>query len=155
MAFCRGPDLQAVGVLPTGWGGAVARATSATALVPCMTGGMLGTLLRTPGSQAVFLTGMLSGFMPCGLVYAYLALATSREGPLPGSVTMIVFGLGTVPLMVLTGSGLSLVSPARRHFVLRLAGWCVVATGLISSARGVYALQLDSAQPEAACPFCE
>ena len=32
--------------------------------------------------------------MPCGLVYAYLALATSREGPLSGSLTMIVFGLG-------------------------------------------------------------
>ena len=98
---------------------------------------------------------MVSGFMPCGLVYAYLALATSRHDPWRASLTMIAFGLGTVPLMVMTGAGLSLVSPSRRQFVLRLAAWCVVVTGLIAVARGIYGLQLDSNGAGENCPFCQ
>ncbi len=126
-----------------------------THVAPCLAPGLLGGLLRAPGSRAAFLAGMVSGFMPCGLVYAYLALATSRQDPFSGSLTMIVFGLGTVPLMVMTGTGLSLLSPSRRRLVLRLAAWCVVVTGLIAFGRGVYGLQIDSQSPQASCPFCE
>jgi len=128
--------------------------TRAAAIIPCLTGGMLGSLLRTPGSQAAFLGGMLTGFFPCGLVYAYLALATSTNNPVAGLITMVAFGLGTVPLMVLTGAGMSLASPAKREFVLRLAACCVVATGVIALARGVYALEPAPSKSEASCPFC-
>lgn len=133
---------------------AVAGGTSIAAAVPCMAGGTIGSLFRTSGWQPAFLAGMLTGFLPCGLVYAYLALATSSGAPLSGSSIMAVFGLGTVPLMVLTGSGMSLVSPARRQFVLRLAAWCVVATGLIALARGAYAFAAPPAETAASCPLC-
>lgn len=132
---------------------AVAGGAMASAVVPCMAGGTIGTLFRAPGLQAAFLAGMLTGFLPCGLVYAYLALATSSSQPLAGSSIMAAFGLGTIPLMVLTGSGLSMVSPARRQAVLRLAAWCVVATGLIALARGTYAINLP-AETAASCPLC-
>ena len=128
----------------------------APAIASCLAGGTLGSLLRTPGSQAAFLAGMLTGFLPCGLVYAYLALATSTNDPLVGSATMLAFGLGTLPLMILTGAGMSLVSPAKRQIVLRLAAWCVVATGVIAVVRGAYALNLAPSEPAAAsCPFCD
>jgi len=134
---------------------AAQRQTSSLSIVSCLTGGLVGSLLRTPGSRAAFLAGMLTGFLPCGLVYAYLVLATSTNDPLAGLATMVTFGLGTIPLMVLTGAGMSLVSPARRQFALRLAAWCVVVTGVIALARGGYAFQLPLSEPVAGCLFCE
>jgi sulfite exporter TauE/SafE len=140
---------------PMGSGGPTVRGTLGSAIIPsCLAGGMLGPLLRSGGSQAAFLAGMLTGFLPCGLVYAYLALAASTHNPLAGLLTMVAFGLGTVPLMVLTGAGMSLVNPARRQFVLRLAAWCVVITGVIALARGVYAFETEPSKPEPSCPFC-
>ncbi|HXY35153.1 MAG TPA: sulfite exporter TauE/SafE family protein, partial [Planctomycetaceae bacterium] len=36
-----------------------------------------GGLLRSPKTSHVFLAGVATGFLPCGLVYAYLALAAA------------------------------------------------------------------------------
>jgi sulfite exporter TauE/SafE len=120
----------------------------------CPFTGGLGGLLRSRGAAAAFLAGVFTGFLPCGLVYAYLALATSAGGLWQGWLTMACFGLGTVPLMVLTGSGGSLLSVINRQRVLRVAAICVVVTGLISLARGAGALQLRGSSVTSACPLC-
>ncbi|MGD9645198.1 MAG: sulfite exporter TauE/SafE family protein [Pirellulales bacterium] len=120
----------------------------------CPFGGSLGSLLRSGGATAAFLAGVFTGFLPCGLVYAYLALATSAGGLWQGWLTMACFGLGTVPLMVLTGSGGSLLSIVNRQRVLRVAAICVVVTGMISLARGAGALQFGDANVTSACPLC-
>ena len=44
------------------------------------------------------------GFLPCGLVYSALALALTSAKPLTASTTMLAFGLGTLPMMLLAGS---------------------------------------------------
>ena len=147
--------LVLVGRLSTRKQAPASHGVHSAAIVSCLTGGMVGSLLRTPGSQAAFLAGMLTGFLPCGLVYAYLALATSTNDPFAGLITMVAFGLGTIPLMVLTGAGMSLASPTKRQFVLRLAAWCVVVTGVIALARGAYAINLAPSKPAVSCPFCD
>lgn len=43
--------------------------------------------------------GLLTGLLPCGLVYAGLALALAAPGPLWGALVMVSFGLGTIPLL--------------------------------------------------------
>lgn len=120
----------------------------------CLATGMLGTFLRAPGWGYVFLAGMLTGFLPCGLVYAFLALATSAGNPAAGMATMATFGLGTVPLMVLTGGAAALVTPAVRVRMLKVAAWCVVVTGIVSIARGVNAWELGPRDATPACPLC-
>ncbi len=82
----------------------------------------------------------MTGLLPCGLVYGFLALACSTASLPRGAATMAAFGLGTVPLMVLTGTGASLVSMVTRRRLLRFAAWCVVLTGIVSLARGTMAL---------------
>lgn len=59
----------------------------------------LGKLLqrRTVGSQ--FLFGGLNGLLPCGLVYVACAAATATSSLLSGLQYMLLFGLGTVPMM--------------------------------------------------------
>ncbi len=49
--------------------------------------------------------GLITGLLPCGLVYAALALALAATSPLEGALVMVVFGMGTVPLL----AGLSAV----------------------------------------------
>lgn len=120
----------------------------------CAFTGSLGQLLRSRGAAAAFLAGVFTGLLPCGLVYAYLALATSAGGLWQGWLTMVCFGLGTVPLMVLAGSGGSLLSIASRRRVLRVAAICVIVTGLISIARGATAMHRPGTNVTGSCPLC-
>jgi sulfite exporter TauE/SafE len=59
----------------------------------------LGRLLnrRTVASQLLF--GGLNGLLPCGLVYVACAAATATGSLVGGLQYMLVFGLGTVPMM--------------------------------------------------------
>ena len=47
--------------------------------------------------------GMVWGFLPCGLVYAALAVAATIGDPLKAGLTMLAFGLGTLPAMLSAG----------------------------------------------------
>ncbi|HET7883680.1 MAG TPA: sulfite exporter TauE/SafE family protein [Acetobacteraceae bacterium] len=50
-----------------------------------------------------YLLGIVLGFLPCGLLYAALATAAAAGTPLLGALGMLVFGLGTVPALVIVG----------------------------------------------------
>lgn len=47
--------------------------------------------------------GALWGWLPCGLVYSALALAMSMGEPLLSSLSMLGFGLGTLPALLVSG----------------------------------------------------
>ena len=55
--------------------------------------------LRARDASLVVL-GMLNGLLPCGLVAVALTGATSTAGVLAGARFMLLFGLGTLPLML-------------------------------------------------------
>jgi len=114
----------------------------------------LKAYLTTPGWTGAFLAGIATGFIPCGLVYAFLLKAASAGSLWLGGATMAAFGAGTVPLMVVTGSGGALLSATSRARALRLAAWCVVLAGAISIGRGVAQFQTTDSAPVAPCPFC-
>jgi sulfite exporter TauE/SafE len=52
--------------------------------------------------KALFL-GALWGWLPCGLVYAALALAMTQPAPLLAGTAMLAFGLGTLPAVLAAG----------------------------------------------------
>lgn len=61
------------------------------------------TLLYKKNSKpSVILLGMLNGILPCGLVYIALAGAATSGNWLSGSLFMGSFGLGTLPLLILS-----------------------------------------------------
>ena len=120
----------------------------------CFLGSQFASLLRGGRLENVFAAGILTGFLPCGLVYAFLSLAASTGSVGWGAAVMAVFGLGTVPLMVLTGVGGSLLSLVSRRRMMKAAAWCVVLTGLLTVARGAAFVQLTDEAPPADCPFC-
>ena len=56
----------------------------------------------TSARKALFL-GAIWGWLPCGLVYSALAYAMAQAHPLAAGSTMLAFGLGTLPAVLLTG----------------------------------------------------
>jgi sulfite exporter TauE/SafE len=140
--------LRATGILPR-------RGVRQTAGGFCPAQGVLATFLTAPGWHSAFLAGLLTGFLPCGLVYAYLVLAASTESLFQGALGMAIFGAGTGPLMMLTGAGASVLGLAARRHLLRAAAWCVVLTGLLTIHRGVEVVRASEAGTAVRCPYCE
>ncbi|MFO0903091.1 MAG: sulfite exporter TauE/SafE family protein [Pirellulales bacterium] len=131
------------------------RRTIAGGQTPCLAGTMFSGFLRMPGRTAAFLAGVLTGLLPCGLLYGMIALAASTHDLVAGLTTMLVFGLGTAPILIATGCGGSLLGLAARRKLYVVAAWCMVLTGGISLARGaVFLAQKPSADKPPACPLC-
>ncbi|MAO08825.1 MAG: hypothetical protein CL596_08950 [Alteromonas sp.] len=59
----------------------------------------LGQQLKKRSPDTFFTIGFLNGFLPCGLVYMAIFGAIASGGLWEGSVYMLAFGLGTIPLM--------------------------------------------------------
>ncbi len=60
-------------------------------------------LLPVRSPLQAFFFGLLWGWLPCGLVYSTLILATSAGDSLHGAVFMLAFGLGTLPAVMTAG----------------------------------------------------
>jgi sulfite exporter TauE/SafE len=73
---------------PPGWGRRVAALTR--------------RIDRTHWSGGLQL-GLTLGFLPCGFLYAALAVAATTGQPAGGALAMLGFGLGTVPSLVVVG----------------------------------------------------
>src|SRR5437016_5554171 len=97
----------------------------------------LRELLKTSGIAAPLAFGVLNGFLPCPLVYAFAAQAAASAGALPGFLTMASFGLGTFPAMLLMGGVGRMLAPAWRQRGVWLAGSCILLLGLITLGRGI------------------
>ncbi len=90
---------------------------------------------RNLGSQ--FALGSLNGLLPCGLVYVACAGAAASGSWREGTVFMLAFGAGTVPMMLgigLLGRRLSL---ALRFKWQKLIPASVVVMGLLLILRGM------------------
>lgn len=94
-------------------------------------------LLKRFPHGAVLGVGILNGLLPCGLVYAAIAGALSTTSGWEGGVFMALFGLGTLPfLLVFTIGGHRLGPGWRARFrlvqpaLLALAGALLISRGL-------------------------
>jgi len=59
----------------------------------------LGTALKKKTADTFLTIGFLNGFLPCGLVYMAVFGAMATGSLANGSLYMVLFGLGTIPLM--------------------------------------------------------
>lgn len=90
-------------------------------------------LLPVRTYRQALLFGMVWGWLPCGLVYAALAVAATTGDPLDGGLAMLAFGAGTLPAVM--GAGLMtglLASAARKPRVRKAAGLLIILMALAS-----------------------
>jgi sulfite exporter TauE/SafE len=64
-------------------------------------------LLPVKSKSQALLFGMVWGWLPCGLIYTALALAASTGDILQSAVTMLSFGVGTLPAVM----GVGIITP--------------------------------------------
>lgn len=86
---------------------------------------------RRTGIAGRFTLGLITGLLPCGLLWSALAVAVAGGSPVVGATAMAAFWMGTVPLLAGAAAGLrrlAAASPwARRGLALG-----VLAAGLWS-----------------------
>jgi sulfite exporter TauE/SafE len=63
--------------------------------------------------RQMLLTGMVMGLLPCGLSYAAYSRALATVDPWQGGIGLLAFGSGTLPGLLLVGSGAAAL--ARRY----------------------------------------
>lgn len=86
---------------------------------------------RIPQSLRLFLLGMAWAAMPCGLLYAVLALSAMSGSAGFGAVLLAAFGLGSAPL--LGGSGALLASAGRLRALRHAGGLLMIAAGAMTA----------------------
>ncbi len=114
-----------------------------------------GKTMQHTGNSAVFLLGMLNGLLPCGLTYLAMSYCLTLNHFTEGVIFMIVFGLGTIPLM--TG-GLWLMGVAMSRLKLsyrKINTILLIALGSLIMGRAVFGHGPHTQYLEGKAPFGE
>jgi sulfite exporter TauE/SafE/copper chaperone CopZ len=86
--------------------------------------------------KSPLIVGLLNGLMPCGPLQAMQLYALSTGSPLKGAVSMLLFSLGTVPLMFGLGALSSLLSKKFTRKVMTAGAVLVTVLGLTMFSQG-------------------
>lgn len=89
------------------------------------------------GKHGPLVVGMLNGLMPCGPLQAMQLYALGTGSILAGATSMLLFSLGTVPLMFGFGALSSLLSGKFTKKMMKVSALLVVILGIIMVNRGL------------------
>jgi sulfite exporter TauE/SafE/copper chaperone CopZ len=88
-------------------------------------------------SNSPLYVGLLNGLMPCGPLQAMQLYALSTGNPLTGALSMLLFSLGTVPLMFGLGALSSILSKKFTHRMMRVSAVLVTMLGVFMFSSGM------------------
>ncbi|WP_299323505.1 sulfite exporter TauE/SafE family protein [uncultured Maribacter sp.] len=97
----------------------------------------LGKELKKKSPDTFLTIGFLNGFLPCGLVYMALFGSIAMGDALQGSLYMMLFGLGTLPLMTAAIYFSNLLKGGIRQKVQKVIPVFVVIIGVLFILRGL------------------
>lgn len=99
-----------------------------------------------------FYVGLLNGLMPCGPLQAMQLYALGTGSFLAGAFSMLMFSLGTVPLMFAFGAISTLLSSRFTHKMMQVSAVLVMVLGLFMMGRGLTlsGVQIGTTAPAAA-----
>lgn len=97
----------------------------------------LGSQLKKRTPDTFFTIGFLNGFLPCGLVYMALLGAVGEANVWEGSLYMVLFGVGTIPLMTTAIYLGNFLKGEVRSRIRRLIPVFVVLVGVLFILRGL------------------
>lgn len=138
---------------------------------PGLLSGLIGPLLGQPSAGVPFVLGLVCGFLPCPVVWGFLALALAGASVLNGLALLTAMGLGTVGALLLLGVAGKTILVKFRRFAPAIASAVLLVLGAVTILRGTDAFhaaigcaecgqagpaQSTSTQPASApaCPNC-
>jgi uncharacterized protein len=105
-----------------------------------------GKFLQRKNSGAIFMMGTLNGLLPCGLSFLAFTYCLTLSGPLDGFAFMIVFGLGTLPVMLGLTSIFSLAVKRFHLNMKKITTGMLILSGMLLIAR-VFIVHLPHNEP--------
>jgi sulfite exporter TauE/SafE len=97
----------------------------------------LGSHFKNKSFKSLFIIGLLNGFLPCGMVYVALFGAIAMQSAGFGVLYMLLFGLGTVPLMSSVVYINSFLTVQFRNRIQKVIPYVGVAIGVLFILRGL------------------
>ncbi len=97
----------------------------------------MGARLKRKEPGTFFTLGFLNGLLPCGLVYMAIFAAIASGGVWEGSLYMVLFGLGTLPLMTTAIYLGNFLKGKARKYLLKTIPAIVVIIGILFILRGM------------------
>ncbi len=94
-------------------------------------------LINSRSLTSKYILGISVGFLPCMLPWAMVMKASSSQNFFHGFLTMVLFGVGTIPVLFFTGLFASFLSFRLRLLGERLAGLSVIVMGAILVFKGL------------------
>lgn len=97
----------------------------------------LGQQFKNKSYKSLFTIGLLNGFLPCGMVYVALFGAIAMQNVTLGIGYMLLFGLGTIPMMVAVIYASGLISFSFRGTIQKAIPLVAVIIGMLFIVRGL------------------
>ena len=97
----------------------------------------IGRMFSIRSFPSLFFIGMLNGLLPCGLVYMAIAGAIGTGNVGMGALYMILFGLGTIPMLLSISLAGNLLSNTVRKRINKLIPVMVLVVGIFFILRGL------------------
>lgn len=97
----------------------------------------LSKLLQKTDYSSRFLTGVLNGFLPCGMVYMALTASLAAGGVWQSASFMLFFGLGTFPFMFAAVLFGNILNATVRNKILKIVPIFMLLLGALFILRGM------------------
>lgn len=97
----------------------------------------LGSQFKNKSYKSLFTIGLLNGFLPCGMVYVALFGAIAMQSESLGVLYMVLFGLGTVPMMSSVVYLNSFLTIPVRNKIQKFIPFVAVIIGILFIFRGL------------------
>lgn len=94
-------------------------------------------------SKSAFVVGLLNGLMPCGPLQAMQLYALQTGSFIKGSLSMFLFGLGTVPLMLTAGFILNYVDGRKKLIINKISSVLILILSFAMLNRGLSAININ------------
>jgi sulfite exporter TauE/SafE len=92
---------------------------------------------KSASTLRYYLLGLLFGLLPCGLSYTIFIASAGTGAPIPGALTALLFGIGTLPALVFFGALITSLQAGRRKMIYRASGVVVLIMGCFYLYRGI------------------
>lgn len=101
---------------------------------------LFSKLIHSKSFASFYGLGVLNGFLPCGLVYFFAISAAATGSAFWGGVTMLIFGLSTIPSLLGFGFIIGFLKSGNfREVMIKIASIIIILYGIYTAYLGYIA----------------